>query len=368
MQPSPWSSQPEQKRPRPLRALVAWDALRLRGWVRAVSSDRLGFVLVMALFAAIAAAAAVGAFRLGLVVFNRPAEALLAGAGAAVIAGMLQAGLGRALALGPLEAVVTAKSSLRGWVFARLSLTALPLLVPLAVAAARTSLLPPLAVGLGFLIAAAGFAFLPEPSVSGPTLGAGREQKNRISPRFGLWAVALLPLRSRRLGLPGWVAPLAIALASGMAARLAVQHGAAEAALGLIGGGAILAGAETRALDPDLLSLLGRSPQPLRRLVALFGLPPALIGLLAGAAAAAVSGAPLAWAAAGLGALGVGLWAAVDVLNLLAFGPNAQIRTLIYAALAALLTQAIGPVALLVGVLGLAWLWRLALGRRWGER
>src|SRR3569833_973035 len=119
--------------------------------------------------------------------------------------------------------------------------------------AARTSALPPLAIGRGFLIAAAGFALLPEPFVSGPTLGAGREQKNRISPRFGLWAVALLPLRSRRLGLPGWVAPLAIALASGMAARLAVQHGAAEAAHSLIGGGDNLAGAETLALDPDLL-------------------------------------------------------------------------------------------------------------------
>ncbi|MBS0296750.1 MAG: hypothetical protein JSR45_10585 [Proteobacteria bacterium] len=368
VQPSPWSPQPESKRPRHLRALIAWDALRLRGWVRNVSSDRLGFVLVMALFAAMTAGAAVGAFRLGLILSARPAEALLAGAGAAVVAGMLQAGLGRALALGPLEAVVTARASLHGWVFARLTIFALPFLAPLVTSAAKISALPPLAVLVGFLIAAVGFACLPEPAANGPALGAQREHKSRIAPRFGLWAVALLPLRSRRFGLPGWLAPVAIAVASGVAARLAVQHGAAKAALGLIGGGAILAGAETRALDADLLALLGRSPQRLRRLVALFSLPPALVALLAGAVAATVSGAPLAWAAAGLGAVGVGLWAAVDVLNLLAFGPNAQVRTLIYAALAGLLAQAIGPVALLIGLLGLGWLWRLALSRRWGER
>jgi hypothetical protein len=367
--------------PAPFRALVAWDLLRLRGWVRLVGHDRVGLVLVLGLFLAGAVAAVIGAYRLGRMLAHGQvfgdrilASAALAGAALALIAFYSQARLGRALDQGPLDGL--ARRPLALWTLARTSVVALlPLGAVLAGADARGTpigALLDLCIVAGFAVGAfAGAALLDAPSAAAPTAspsGPAREQPNRLPARLGLWSLAVLPLRGVRGGLPGWSGPVLLALAGAGAARLCQLNGSADLEPGVVFVTAVLTGLGAGALDADLFAMLARTRQPLARLVLVFALPPALFGLVAGLAAALASGGGAdAALAAFIGALTIGAFIAIDALNLAAFGPTGAMRTLIYAALAAILAQAVGPAALLIGAAGFAWLWRLAQQRRWSE-
>jgi hypothetical protein len=366
----------------PFRALVAWDLLRLRGWVRLVGHDRIGLVLVLGLFLAGAGAAVVGAYRLGRMLAHGQVfgerilvSAGLGGAGLALIAVYAQARLGRRLDQGPLDGLPVRPLAL--WTLARTTaLALLPLGALLAGADARGTpigALLDLCSLAGFAVGAVVFTALldalPPWSEAGSPSGPTREQPNRLPLRLGLWSLAVLPLRGARGGLPAWSGPVLLVLAGASAARLCRLNGSAELEPGVVFATAVLTGPSMGALDADLFAMLARTRQPLARLVLIFALPPAAFALVAGLIAALVcggGGVDTALAAL-IGALAIGAFIAVDALNLAAFGPTGAMRTLIYAALAAILAQAIGPVALLIGIIGFVWLWRLARRRRWSE-
>jgi hypothetical protein len=353
-----------------LQALVLYDVLRVRAWLRRLRAEPVGTGIALTVLAAGASAAGLACWRLGRSVARTPVEIFVAAGALGAMAVIVQGGMGRILADGPLERLSHDRRAGLAWTGARATVLGLPFLVALLAGAADAGAAGLVVAGAvlaavaGLLPAALGRA----PDTLAPAGdAAARPHDSRLVRRLGLWSLALLPLRQRAGPAPRWALTLVLAAVAVVLTRLAAANGGAEvgAAAALVGTAVV--GASGRGLDPDLVAMLAAGRRPLWKLLALFTAGPSALALATGAVLVAASDLPpqpaLASVAAGVAL--VALWTAADVLNLVAFGPTGLLRTFIYGGVAAVLLQATGPFALLALPFAAAALFRLADRRRW---